>query len=312
MVEHNLAKVGVASSNLVSRSILFFILTFSLHAQNIHLKDEYCIKNPHVMLGDIVENVKNDKVLIDIPDTTSHFQVPTIKVLEKLEKLGFKVQKNEQGIIKFKRFCDFKLDALDKKLQKAVKTIYPNAYINSLQIKPKNTLPNGIDKMVLKNISVSKSSIKRQDGVFLAKFINQKGHIKSIYFSFSLDATLDVFVSTKDIKSGTILTQNHFAYQEFELKKLPINFLKTITPNTLIAKFNIKKGTILTQNAFKKKNLIKRGNYIKAILKDGMLSLEIEVKALNSGDRGDKIKVMSSDGKTFSAIIINKTTVHIR
>ncbi len=314
MVEHNLAKVGVASSNLVSRSILFFILVFPLFAQEIYLQDEYCVDNLHVKLSDIIKDkdIIEDKVLLKLPDSTNVYQIPTIKLSYRLKELGFESIKNEKGVITFKKFCDFNLEILYEKFTKAVKTVYPNAKIHSLKITPKNYLPKNMDEFYFKNISISKTALKKQQGVFLAKFITPQNRVKSIYFSFLLDAKTYVFISSKDLKSGTVISSNDFIKQEVSLDKIPINTLKNISPDSLIVKFNIKKGTILTQNSFKKKSLIKRGNYIKGILKDGALSLEIEVKALNSGNKGEKIRVLSGDGKTFNAIIINSQTVYIK
>lgn len=127
MVEHNLAKVGVASSNLVSRSILllFFITSF-VFAKTITLLPHYCVDENLDLNAHIFGTTETFKV-IEIPKTKAKFTVPSLYVKSEFEKHGFNVIDSKTGTITFERFCNMagKKDEIAEALLEKFEEKYP-------------------------------------------------------------------------------------------------------------------------------------------------------------------------------------------
>ncbi len=237
MVEHNLAKVGVASSNLVSRSILLLIfLSLSLFA------------NPYSL-------------------------------------------------------CE-------QKLALAYEQVYPNIIINHLQVSSSQALPKDFNSYKLKDISISKALLKREKGSFTAQFITTQNKIKKLRFNFTATCFIDVLVASKDIQRNQKLSSQNTQTQQISLQKAPRDLL-SFNPN-LVSKFHIKKGSMLSSYQFKQEKLIKRGENIRAIIKEGALSLEFDAIALQAGDKDELIRIQSKDRKIFTGTIIGAKKVFIK
>ena len=75
--------------------------------------------------------------------------------------------------------------------------------------------------------------------------------------------------------------------------------------NTHIIKGYVKKGAILSKNYLKIKKAILKGEYIRAILKDENLILEIDAHLLNDANIGDIVQIRTAVGRVYKAKIVS-------
>ncbi len=316
MVEHNLAKVGVASSNLVSRSILFLALLFTYiqASQSIKILPNYCIDGQDVRISHFYKQTLEDKTLFTLPNTSTSFEVPSLKIEDYFKTKGFKVEDLSGGVIRFNSFCksDKEMVFLQEHLRKVYLKTYPNIRIDSIKVTPKKPLPENFSRYEFIKALISKSKLKKCSGVFVAYYKDLKNLQKTIYFNFETRAFLPVFISTSPISHNSTLHKSHFKQELAQLKDIPSQPLLEFKSDSLVAKFNIKSQKILLSRQFNKKADIAKGSYVKGVLVDGKLRVQTEVKALQSGNIGDTIRVKNSKNITFNALIKKKDLVIIR
>lgn len=63
---------------------------------------------------------------------------------------------------------------------------------------------------------------------------------------------------------------------------------------------------------FKTKTLIQRNDSVYGIVRDGELSMMIELKAMQSGNLNQKIRLKNKDGKIVHGKVISKNYVEIK
>lgn len=69
---------------------------------------------------------------------------------------------------------------------------------------------------------------------------------------------------------------------------------------------------ILKYNMFKTKTLIQRNDSVYGVIKDGDLSMIIELKALQSGNLNQRIRLKNKDGKVVHGKVISKNYVELK
>lgn len=300
--------------DLKSLFITFFcIFTATCFAQSVDLKPDYCIDGDFVYLDDIVSDAEK-KILIKTPKKVTKFKIPTIKVIEKLEQNGYEVDDFTSGMITFDKYCDAGdlLGVIKSKLKKTFEKTYPNLEIKSFSVAPRNPLPADFSSYRFKNILFPKSKLKKANGTFLAHYITPRKMQKTLFFTFEIDAYLPLFKAKSNISNGTILTQNDCEKVMVKLGLIPSNPLLKIESNTKVAKYNIKEGTILAKRAFKNKLLLKRGARVKAVIQEGNMILQTDATTLSGGDKGEMIRVKTSEGKILNALIKSSKIVLIK
>ena len=307
MVEHDLAKVGVASSNLVSRSILFLLLltTFSF-AKTITLLPHYCI-DEHLQLNADFFGAKEKFTILTIPKTRTKYTVPSLHVKSEFEKHNYSVIEPQSGVITFERFCNLagKQTQIAKAVLKVFKQQYPCIDANLPQIKALSPLPYDFKSYSLLKVELKNSSLRRKKSSFKAIFKTVTSE-KQIYFDFYIDAKVDVFKAKHKLYNDKILSKNDYDKASIKLDRLPSRVITCKMPSNLMTKNYISANSILTMNKFEYKKDVLRGSKIVVYIRDGMLVIESEAKVLQDGNIGDIIKIKSSSGKLFRAKLISK------
>ena len=79
----------------------------------------------------------------------------------------------------------------------------------------------------------------------------------------------------------------------------------------VVAKTYIPKNRAILLRSVAKMQVVKRGQYIKGILEDGVVYIEVEVKVLKSGGIGDIIWIETPNGTRLRAKIIDGKSVKI-
>ena len=312
VVEHNLAKVGVASSNLVSRSI-FILLTFfiTLQADEIKLKEHYCIDGDFLMLLDLKKDAKIDIKILEIPNV-SKFQIPSIKLKEILNTKGFKVENFSENIISITKNCttNSNLKVLENALKSAYEEAYEEIEFKDFLLLAQNSLPKD-DNYIFKELNINDANLKKNRGSFSAIFLDERGLSKRVFFKYEIKAFISGVKAKNNLSKGTILTPYMVEKTKFELSNLSDYPLLSIEDNEWKIRHFVKEGTLLLRRHIDKKPLLLKQEFVHAVIKDGGLELSIPATALTSGDKGDRIRVRSSDGKIYNATVISSKKVLI-
>ena len=94
--------------------------------------------------------------------------------------------------------------------------------------------------------------------------------------------------------------------------RVPLGALSSTDDLNIVSKTVIKKNAILKKNMFKEIDLIKRNDNIMGILKDLGVNMMVELKAIEGGKIGEKIRLKNKEGKVVEGLIIDKNTVQIQ
>ena len=319
MVEHNLAKVGVASSNLVSRSIFFILLLFipllSYSKQNIIIKKRYCIKNNQLTLKDIYPLSKKNRTVLTVFSALSAYKIPSLDIISNIKKyIPLAIKDISGGIVTLDKQCYIKYQKKDIKiaLEEAFKKRYKSIKIIQLKITPINSFPKDFDNYLFDKIEIKKAKLRKKSGNFIVIYKNSKDKRVRIFFRYTLLAKIELFKAKHNIQSGKILSQNDFEKVKVYFDKIPINFSENLKNGKFISKNYIRKGSIITDYMLKRVTLVRKKDTLRSIIKDGSLQIEFFSKALQDGNKGDIIKTIGNNGKIYRAKIVGKGLVVIQ
>ncbi len=318
MVEHNLAKVGVASSNLVSRSIVCIFVIFStllFSKDKIIIKNYYCISHSTIFLQDIAPHQKKNIKIFQIPKNLANYKIPSIDIISAIKKIATEhIIDKSGGIVTFDRQCNINFDKF--KIIKTIKSIFHKKYryinIKSIFVKPVNSFPTDFENYKIKKISIPTQNLYKNSGIFSVLYQNTTNKISRIYFRFKIIAKITLLKARNNIANGKILSRKNYKRVIVEFKKIPMNFIEKKELDGYISRTFIRKGQILTTFVLKKKKLIQKRDIVTAIIKSGALELEFMAKALNSGNKNEYIKVVNSSGKIFRVKVIGEGTVEVQ
>ena len=309
-VEHNLAKVGVASSNLVSRSI-FFILVFlfstKLFANEVSIYPMYCVVNDQISLSTFGFEGEDNEILN--LEGKRAAKIDSKKLYEILTA-NFKTYNDKSGgSVAFVKNCSI-MDEIQMQFLREVSNEYPGISVSDLSISPQNKLPANFKDLVFKNIFLNDQN--SQKGVFRASFEDVDLSLKSLYFKFSFNAKMPVFIAINSMNTNHILSLLDYQPTMIEFSKWPRDALFGLSASTLVTKVQIRSGEILTKRQFNAISLVKKGQMLNAVLSEGGVKIIAEVKALEDGNLGDMIKIRTRENKILQATVSGKDEAVIR
>ena len=310
VVEHDLAKVGVASSNLVSRSILILTLIFlsPLFSIQIHIEKVYCIEQDKLQASFFGFTDKDNFDVVTIPKERIQYSIPSSQIISQFSDRNVTVIDSSDGVVIFKRNCQMmgKINEISAAFLKKFQEESPYVKIESLpKIFIKSPLPNDFSRYKLSSIVILDTMLKKSSGSFIGVFRVQDKE-KKIYFSYEIDAKIDVFKAKHNLLNGKILSSDDYERVVIALDNLPSRaIVSDLSPN-LMMKSNIKEGQIFTENLFETKRDLSKKETIKAILKENGLTIEIEATLLEDANIGEEVKIKTEQGKILNAKIISR------
>ena len=313
MVEHNLAKVGVASSNLVSRSIfLFFFFLFSPHSlfcdESIYLEKTYCVEQEALKASFFGYHGKNDPLIITIPKERVNFSVPASSLLNAFTDNNISdVDSSEGGVVIFKRNCSLmgKSELIEAAFMKKFQELSPFVLIDTRpRISIKTSLPADFKRYELVGIQIADAMLKKNSGSFIAVFrVGDKD--KKLFFAYEMGAQITVFKAKRNLHNGKILNTDDYETVIVSLDALPNRALVgELSPN-IVVKGSIKEGQIFSDFNFDTKKAVHKKSMIKALLKDEGLVIEVQATLLDDANIGDIVKIKTEQGKVLNAKIIS-------
>ena len=246
VVEHDLAKVGVASSNLVSRSILFLLLFISsLFSQPLYIDKTYCIEEDTLNASFFGYKSNDDFVIIQIPKERIYYSVPTSTIRSAFNDANITFIDSSDGVVIFKRNCNLmgKADALEEAFVKKFQEASPFVIIEGKpRISAKSSLPADFKRFVLTDVHISDAMLKKNSGSFLGIFkVNDRE--KKLYFSYEMDAKATVFKAKHNLLNGKILTNDDYESLWINLDALPARAILNEIPQNSVIKITLKKDS---------------------------------------------------------------------
>ncbi len=310
VVEHDLAKVGVAGSTPVSRSIiiLFFTISFitsPLHAQIVQLKSRYLVDSNIVTLPIFVAGESNITVL-KLQKGRSLWKVPAFKVRESLKSAGYDSEPPPSSMITFERAQKSSFPKLQKLIARRYEQHYPTLKIRAVSIKPTGSETVDFTMKPGCALRMSQNSFRKKSGTFTVR-CKKRVH----YFRYSVDGKILVYKANHQIKKDKIIDPNsvHAKYIPFEKFYAPP--VTDLEKGRYIAKLNIAGSKILTTANTEPVPAVLKNSPVRCIYKAGSVVIEFDATALQNGRIGDRITVKKSDGKIYRGRVVKNKRVEL-
>jgi len=199
-------------------------------------------------------------------------------------------------------------DAVKQALIKEYKAHFSKIIIKDVKIEA-NGVPKDFESFNF--LRIANLRFERASGYLRAEFSTNKGQ-KNIFFRYFIKADLEVLRANKELKRGDRLSALDYSVILMSFDKVPLKALSTDDDLSLVAKSNVARNAILRQSMFKKIELVKKGDFLRGVLKDKDVQIFIELSALESGNKGDIIRLKTKEGKLMQGLVVDKNLVELK
>ncbi len=308
MVEHDLAKVGVAGSTPVSRSIciVFIVSLISfLNAQTIQLKSHYFIDSYNISLHTFGISKANTTIM-KLPGERTLWRVPAFEIKERLKKIGYDCKTSNSTMITFELATKKSFPKLQNFIKEKYKDSYPTLRIEAVSLKPTGRGKNE-DLKPECSVRLPKNSLRKKSGTFVMKCEKNR-----YYFHYRVYGTILVYKANHQIKKDKIIDSNsvYTEYMPFERFYAPP--LSNFTKGIYMAKLNIAADKILTSANTQPLPAVLKGSLVRCFYKVDSITIEFEARALQNGNVGDRIIVKKNSGKTLRGLVVGNGRVELK
>lgn len=279
--------------------ILFLFLLSIKLMEGSELKNEYYVKSDEIKLSSIFPTVKDDTLLFKITEGRYTKRVQAKELITLLGSYGYTGVESKSEYIQFTKQAPLNLNLIKEELKKIYKQRYKQIEIQSIEIHPRgylDTLPTEYTFGLQ-----SRSHLKRQ-GIFYIKTEQNK----KIFFDFTINATIDVYFTSENIKRNTELSVINTTKKSIILDKFRAQPLQNITSGTVQSKQNIKKDTLLTSRDIVELQLVRRGENVNVLLQNNNMSISFSAEALEDGVYEQIIEVQQQNGTKVKVKITGK------
>jgi flagella basal body P-ring formation protein FlgA len=182
--------------------------------------------------------------------------------------------------------------------------------IKNISISSPSSLSSRLSFYKITEIKINPSAYRKSKGTFEIT-LKKEGNKRKIYLKFDIDATIDVFKANYNLRNGKILQKDDYNRARVKFERLRAGVITNELQKNYIVKGYIKKGSILNFNHFRVKKDILKNQFIKAILQDGSLVLEIDAHLQEDANIGDVVRIKTVSGKSLEAKILSLKTAKI-
>jgi len=276
--------------------------------QNVTVMDD------NITLGDVFDGVKDKDagyVLAPspLPNVTLMWDARTLNRIAKAFKLSWRAQSTDQ--IQIRRLANIVTEDM---IEDAIISSLENDGLNNkidldfVGAKPQIILPHDIEPTV----TIVSSSYNESRQTFSATLRTADNQMKQ--FSGVSSALISVPVLKTPVRRDEMITRNMVKMidiRENELSDdmaMKANELIGMTPRKIL-----RAGTPISITGLKKPTIVNRGDLITMQLKNGPIQITAIAKAMESGTKGDIIRLMNMDSKrTLEARVtgIREATVY--
>ena len=285
--------------------VIVFLTLIVLNLFSITLNKTYYVDSNNIKLLNLAPDSKYDVTLYKIDANRYTKKVKSEKVVKLLNKHGLKNVESSSRYIKFVKKSPIDTSKIESYIITLYKSKYPDITINSLMVVPRGyieSLPKKYEVLTSKRSHLSKSgtlSIKTMDR-------------KKIFFDYTLDAKVYIYLSNKKIYKGDKVSLLNTSKKKIQLDKFNALPITKKELNKTQIKYNTKQNKILTFRDVQLLNIIKKGSFVTAYLKDNSINISFSAKALQNGKLRDIITIQKMSGQKLKAKIIGKNRVEIR
>ncbi|WP_230056441.1 flagellar basal body P-ring formation chaperone FlgA [Campylobacter suis] len=210
------------------------------------------------------------------------------------------------GSVAFVKDC-IAMDFLQERFLRELSDRFIGINVSSIRFEAQSQLESG-----LKFREIFLGENVKSTGTFRAAFEKNDFSLKNVYFVYSFDAQMPVFIALNELKPKSILGATDYAKHFVDFNKFDRGSLLSFSTARLVSRANIKPGEVLLKRHFIELSLINKGDKLNAVINEGALSVITEVTALGSGNLGELISVKTNDGKIYKATVSSKKEVIIR
>lgn len=192
-------------------------------------------------------------------------------------------------------------DAIEKKFLDFYKNY--NIKINFLEVTPlaeRNLAKFKVDRIIFDN-----RDLKKDSGNFEVQ-IKHNERKKSVFFSFTIDASIDALSAVGNIKSGEVIDKNNTTITQIPLTKNMALPASADILDKYSAKSFIPNGSSITTSKITPKLIVRKGDILSIKYKDNDIGITFSVKAMQDGAKNQNIRTQNTQsGKELSVIIID-------
>ena len=276
------------SGAMFLKLLLVFLFTTTLYS--FELSKNYFVTTKEINTSLLIPNTQNDLTLFKIPEGRHSLRVKSKHLIKILKEYCFVDATSKYPYIQFTKKSPIDTTYIEDEIAKKYKQKYKNIDILHVEVSPRGyieKLPKSYE------VFLRKRDILKNENIFYIKTDDKK----KIFFNYKIDAYIDSFETTADIKRKERLSllnvkKVHVKLQNF--KALPILEFKE---NSFEARYNIKKGKILTQKDISPLTLVKRGETINVSFQEDNIEIFFSAKALKNGKLNDTIPVKTANKK---------------
>ncbi len=282
---------------------LLFLLTFLTPLFARELKKEYFTPTNEIHLLVITKDAKNDAVIGTIEKNRYLKRIRSKDILRILREHGYHDFKARHSYVTFLKTSPLNLLPLKEKLKHHYEENYKAITIEEVHIIPKNHIERLPKNYTFK---IQKNTHLKSNGTF--SIITPKK--KQFFFTFYIDATLPVYFTKRKIARGEVLSQRNLQKKTLRLERFRAQPLQEL--NTLQAKHHLNAKKLVTLRDVEKLDLVRRGEFVSVILKEGGFEIDMDAKALQAGGLNDIILIQNKHGKKLRAKVVGKNLVEIQ
>ena len=300
------------TSNLISKffimKILFFTILISLLPINLYsdfkLYPDYTFTKSVITASDLFPDIRRTIYIYNAKKKT-RISLSAENIAKKLKRYGIEINKNgvrHVRFVKVKKNID--LTPISDEVFSLFENEYPSMIINDIHITPKHPL-NYLPEYYTLNFK--NSNLRRSQGFFYIETASGK----KIHFKYYVDAVIELIQSSQRIRRNEIIDETNTETSSVKFTNFRGKYIDSSQLGNVVAKTYIPKNRAILLRSVAKMQVVKRGQYIKGILEDGVVYIEVEVKVLKSGGIGDIIWIETPNGTRLRAKIIDGKSVKI-
>lgn len=269
--------------------IFLFIFSFTT-LYSLELSKSYFISTNDINASTIISDIQNDIKLFTLSPNRHSLRVKSKHLIKILKEYCFVDATSKYPYIQFTKKSPIDTTYIEDEIAKKYKQKYKNIEILHVEVSPRGYIENLPDNY---EVFLRKRNILKDENIFYIKTDDKK----KIFFNYKIDAYIDSFETTSDIKRKERLSllnvkKVHVKLQNF--KALPLLEFKE---NSFEARYNIKKGKILTQKDISPLTLVKRGETINVSFQEDNIEIFFSAKALKNGKLNDTIPIKTANKK---------------
>lgn len=281
---------------------LVFITISDLFA--LTLQTNYETQGRDIHASEIYKDVPKDFILFSYDDNEYIYHSNQTEIAQIFKKHGLSLKFDGARYITFQQKSTIDIQPIVKLLTQEFTSKYPNINIKSLKVFPRAYLTSLPKEYSLK---LQKQNLYQNHSTFA---IVTPDH-KMYFFDYTLDATLDVVVSTKKIQRHEKLGLANTKLKNVQFLNFKGMPLYDATNHQYQSKFSLKSDYILTQNDVEPLSVVHRNDIVNAFIEDGRVSISFEAVAQQDGKVGDTITIRKQDGKELRAKVVDMNRVEI-